>query len=248
MGAIHEGHLDLVRAAKACSGKVITSIFVNPTQFAAHEDLSTYPRNEASDAAALESAGCDLIYAPDAIIMYPHGFSTAVSVSGVTSDLEGAFRPHFFGGVATVVAKLFIQIGPDVAMFGEKDWQQLQVVTTMVRDLDLPLTIRPVETRREADGLALSSRNTYLTPEQRLIAPALNVALNTIMADIRAGISSHQAEKNAIYQLLGAGFASIDYLSARHATRLTSWKLGDPLRVLGAAFLGKTRLIDNVGD
>jgi pantoate--beta-alanine ligase len=247
MGAIHQGHLDLVIASRLTADKVIASIFVNPTQFAAHEDLSSYPRDEAGDARVLEAAGCNLIYAPNVETMYPSGFATTIQVSGITQELEGIFRPHFFGGVATIVTKLFIQAAPDVALFGEKDWQQLQVVRALVRDLDLPLEIIGVPTRRESDGLALSSRNAYLSAEQRAVAPALKHALDHICAALENKVPALEAETAAQQALLKAGFGSIDYLTARHAETLMPWKSGDPLRVLGAAFLGKTRLIDNRG-
>jgi pantoate--beta-alanine ligase len=245
MGALHEGHLDLVRTAKQQADKVITSIFVNPTQFAAHEDLDRYPRTEASDRELLAQTGCDLLFAPTKVDMYPDGFATTVSLTGVTAPLEGTFRPHFFAGVATIVAKLFIQADPDLAFFGEKDWQQLQVVTKMARDLDLRVSVLGVPTRREADGLAMSSRNAYLTSEQRVVAPALKQALDQICAAIASG---DDADVEAVKtMLLARGFASIDYLQACHATTLQPWQKGDPLRVLAAAWLGQTRLIDNRG-
>jgi pantoate--beta-alanine ligase len=248
MGALHEGHLDLVRAAKQRADRVITTIFVNPTQFAAHEDLGRYPRDEARDASLLKGVGCDLIYAPNASEMYPEGFSTHIRVSGVTQRLEGSFRPHFFAGVAIVVAKLFSQSRPDFAFFGEKDWQQLQVVTQMARDLDLNLDVIGVPTRREADGLAMSSRNAYLTEEERVVAPALKRALDVIYEATLAQPSAVAAiAQDATANLIKAGFTSVDYLEACHAQTLQPWTHGDPVRVLGAAWLGKTRLIDNRG-
>jgi pantoate--beta-alanine ligase len=248
MGALHEGHLDLVAAAKRDADKVVTSIFVNPTQFAAHEDLDRYPRTEARDASLLAQIGCDVLYAPTQADMYPQGFTTTVTLSGVTEPLEGSFRPHFFGGVATVVAKLFIQADPDLAYFGEKDWQQLQVVTKMAEDLNLRVRVIGVKTRREADGLAMSSRNAYLTPDQRAIAPALKHALDAICDAISsdpADVDSSLSMAKAL--LIASGFASVDYLAACHAHTLQPWRQGDPLRVLGAAWLGQTRLIDNRG-
>jgi pantoate--beta-alanine ligase len=247
MGAIHEGHLDLVRCGRETAQKVVASIYVNPTQFAVHEDLSTYPRDEAGDARALDAVGCDLIYAPDNNTMYPKGFSTQVLVGGLTQYLEGAFRPQFFGGVATIVSKLLLQALPDVALFGEKDWQQLQVVTTLVRDLNIPTRVYGVATRREADGLALSSRNAYLNPSQRNIAPALYLALQNLCDQIVHGVSVKEGEAEAKRAVLAAGFSSVDYLCACNAQTLEPWVQGEPLRVLAAAYLGKTRLIDNVG-
>jgi pantoate--beta-alanine ligase len=248
MGALHAGHLDLVRAATAKADKVITTIFVNPAQFAAHEDLGRYPRTEAADLEMLAQVGCNLLYAPSVETIYPDGFSTQVLVNGITARLEGTFRPQFFGGVTTVVAKLFIQTTPDFAFFGEKDWQQLQVVTTMARDLDMGLTIIGVSTRRETDGLAMSSRNAYLSPEERAIAPALKLALETAFNAITVhSESSIEATGKARATLLAAGFKSVDYLEACHAQTLEPWLRGDPLRMLAAAWLGKTRLIDNWG-
>jgi pantoate--beta-alanine ligase len=248
MGALHEGHLDLVRAAKLAADKVVTSIFVNPTQFAAHEDLDRYPRTEGRDSDLLANTGCDVLYAPSKADIYPEGFATSVSVTGVTAHLEGSFRPHFFGGVATIVAKLFIQADPDLAFFGEKDWQQLQVVTKMATDLDLRVRVIGVATRREADGLAMSSRNAYLTPQQRQVAPALKHSLDRIIDAIAADdMSLTSTIEAAKLQLVATGFASVDYLTACHAHTLEPWHKGDPLRVLGAAWLGQTRLIDNRG-
>jgi pantoate--beta-alanine ligase len=248
MGALHDGHLDLVRAAKSKADKVVASLFVNPTQFAAHEDLDRYPRTEARDSELLAQTGCDLLYAPTKDVMYPEGFATTVALSGVTAPLEGSFRPHFFAGVATIVAKLFIQVDPDFAFFGEKDWQQLQVVKKMACDLDLRVQVLGVETRRETDGLAMSSRNAYLSPDQRKIAPALKAALDDICDAIASdNISASAAESEAAVRLVANGFASVDYLAACHAHTLEPWHKGDPLRVLGAAWLGTTRLIDNRG-
>lgn len=248
MGALHEGHLDLVRAAKRKADKVVTSIFVNPTQFAAHEDLDRYPRTEVLDAELLAQTGCDLLYAPPKSVMYPDEFATSISVSGVTAPLEGACRPHFFGGVATIVAKLFIQADTDFAFFGEKDWQQLQVVTKLARDLDLRVNVIGVETRREDDGLAMSSRNAYLTSEERVIAPALKMALDKICDMIAAdGMALASMIEAETLRLVAAGFRSVDYLAACHAHTLAPWQKGDPLRVLGAVWLGQTRLIDNRG-
>lgn len=248
MGALHDGHIDLVRAAKNTADRVIASIFVNPTQFAPHEDLDRYPRTQANDSKLLTEIGCDLLYAPSRAVMYPDGFATTVSVSDVTAPLEGIFRPHFFSGVATIVAKLLCQTDPDFAYFGEKDWQQMQVVTKLARDLDFRVSIMGVATRRESDGLAMSSRNAYLTPEQRKIAPALKHALDQICdATASDAISVDAALAEESLRLVTSGFASVDYLAACHAHTLAPWRKGDPLRVLGAAWLGKTRLIDNRG-
>lgn len=248
MGALHAGHLDLVTAGKAQSDRVIASIFVNPTQFAAHEDLGRYPRDEIGDLEKLQQAGCDLVYAPNVDAIYPTGFSTSIVVSGITDCLEGIFRPHFFAGVTTVVAKLFHQVQPDIALFGEKDWQQLQVVTKMVADLNFSVKVIPIPTRRESDGLAMSSRNAYLSAEDRWIAPALKSALDEVaLQAVRDPKGLVQAIDNAKNRLLEAGFASVDYLEACHAGTLAPWQNGDPLRVLAAVWLGKTRLIDNVG-
>lgn len=248
MGALHDGHLDLVRAAKRCADRVVASIFVNPAQFAAHEDLDRYPRTEDTDSLLLASVGCDLLYAPTVKEIYPEGFATRVEITGVTAPLEGSFRPHFFGGVTTIVAKLFIQADPDYAFFGEKDWQQLQVVAKMARDLDMRVQVIGVPTRREIDGLAMSSRNAYLTPEQRAIAPTLKQALDQIcFSTASASPPADLGIEAAKEGLLAAGFTSIDYLAACHAHTLVPWKKGDPLRVLGAAWLGQTRLIDNRG-
>lgn len=248
MGALHDGHLDLVRAAKQAADKVVTSIFVNPTQFGANEDFDRYPKTLARDTDLLTRTGCDLVYVPTKAVMYPEGFSTTVSVSQVTVQLEGQFRPHFFAGVATVVAKLFIQCDPDLAFFGEKDWQQLQVVTKMARDLDLRVAITGVGTRREHDGLAMSSRNAYLSREERALAPALKRALDQVCSAISTDQHGGDLGIGAARDyLLTHGFKSIDYLAACHAQTLAPWQKGDPLRVLGAAWLGTTRLIDNRG-
>jgi pantoate--beta-alanine ligase len=248
MGALHEGHMDLVRAARHRADKVVASIFVNPGQFAAHEDLGQYPRTLEQDGALLLANGCDLLYAPTEVTMYRDSFQTSISLSHITAPLEGIFRPHFFGGVATVVLKLFLQVMPNVAFFGEKDWQQLQTVRQMAIDLDLDIAIIGIETRREADGLAMSSRNAYLMPEQRAIAPALKLALDQIYEDVASGTRAPDISADAAKAaLLARGFTSIDYLAPCHAETLASWQTGDPLRILGAAWLGTTRLIDNRG-
>ncbi|MBV9511347.1 MAG: pantoate--beta-alanine ligase [Caulobacteraceae bacterium] len=249
MGALHEGHLSLVRIAKARTGRVVTSIFVNPTQFAPHEDLDAYPRREARDAELLAAEACDLIFAPTVAEMYPQGFSTAVSVSGVSAPMDGAARPHHFGGVATVVTKLLIQCAPDVAVFGEKDYQQLQVIRRLARDLDLPVEIVGGPTLRAEDGLALSSRNAYLSEAERPIAGRLNLVLASaakVLAD-GAPIATVEAEGRAA--LAAAGFGKIDYFEVRDAGDLSTPPPGPilkPVRVFAAAWLGKTRLIDNM--
>ena len=249
MGALHEGHLSLVRLSKAKADRVLASVFVNPTQFGPNEDFDRYPRNEAGDAALLASAGCDLLYAPTVPEMYPQGFATRVSVSGVSEPLDGAARPGHFEGVATVVSKLLNQAQPDVAVFGEKDYQQLQVIRRLVCDLDLPVEIVGAPTARDADGLALSSRNAYLTPEQRQIAGRLNLALKDAGERLRGGASVEQVEATGRAALERYGFEKIDYFEVRHAEDLSHPGPGPfagPARILAAAFLGKTRLIDNM--
>jgi pantoate--beta-alanine ligase len=248
MGALHLGHLALVREGSRRADRVIVSIFVNPTQFAPHEDFSNYPRTWNDDLAALAREHVDLIWAPTAKAMYPDGFATRVAPEGpALAGLEDKFRPHFFGGVATVVAKLFLQCRPDFAMFGQKDYQQLQVVTRMARDLDLPLKVIGVPTVREPDGLALSSRNVYLSPAERAAAPALHRALHAAAAAIRQGTRIATAVAAAHKTIRKAGFA-IDYVEARHVETLAPVKsLEDgPVRLLVAARIGKTRLIDNL--
>lgn len=249
MGALHEGHLSLVRTLRARVDRVVASVFVNPTQFAPTEDLSRYPRDEAGDAAKLASAGCDLLYAPDAAAMYPDGFSTSVRVDGVSADLEGAHRPQMFGGVATVVSKLLLQAAPDVAAFGEKDYQQLLVVRRLVRDLDIPVEIMAGETVREADGLAMSSRNAYLSAAQRAIAPALHRAMTEARDAILSSGMIETALVDAQRAVLAAGFESVDYIALRDAETFAPIIDGvtfTSARLLAAARLGATRLIDNI--
>lgn len=248
MGALHEGHLTLVKVAGKKAQRVVVSIFVNPTQFAPNEDLARYPRDEAGDLEKLSSVGADLVWAPAAEEMYRPGFATRIEVKGAAEGLEGAFRPHHFGGVATVCCKLFSQVTPDVALFGEKDYQQLCVIRQMVRDLDLPLTIHGVATVRERDGLALSSRNAYLSAEERTAAPALCTAIRAVAETVAAGGRQAAAIKSAIKTLEKAGFGPIDYVAVADAETLGPWELrsGRPGRVLAAAKLGATRLIDNV--
>lgn len=247
MGALHEGHLSLVRAAKERCDRAVASLFVNPRQFAPHEDFERYPRDEANDAGLLSGAGCDLLFAPERAAMYPDGFSTNVIVADVSTPLEGAFRPHFFGGVATIVTKLLLQCLPDAAFFGEKDYQQLLVIKRLVHDLDIPADIVGCATVREPDGLAMSSRNAYLSTDDRRIAGRLNFVLHEAIKAVRVGEPIAAAEAEAAAHLLAAGFASVDYLAIRDAATLSPINdLSKPARILAAAWLGKTRLIDNM--
>jgi pantoate--beta-alanine ligase len=248
MGALHAGHLALVRAARRRARRLVVSIFVNPAQFAPHEDFASYPRTFDTDLAALSELAVDLIWAPPVAVMYPPGFATHVVPEGpATVGLEDKFRPHFFGGVTTVVGKLLIQCTPDFAMFGEKDYQQLKVVTRMAKDLDLPLKIVGVPTVREKDGLALSSRNAYLSASERAAAPALHRVLADCAGRIASGDLLARVLDEGGAAIERAGF-TLDYLEARHADTLepvASAKAG-PLRLLVAARIGKTRLIDNI--
>lgn len=248
MGALHEGHLSLVRTAKARCDRVIATLFVNPKQFAPHEDFERYPRDEAGDAKLLASAGCDLLFAPERAVMYPDGFATNVIVTSVSTPLEGQMRPHFFGGVATVVTKLLLQALPDAAFFGEKDYQQLLVIKQLVRDLNVPVEIIGCPTVREHDGLAMSSRNAYLSPEERRIAARLNVILHdTIRALKHNEVTIAEAEIEASRHVTAAGFTDVDYVAVRNANTLEPIAtLAEPSRILAAAWLGKTRLIDNM--
>jgi pantoate--beta-alanine ligase len=247
MGALHAGHLALVRSARRRADRIIVSIFVNPTQFAPHEDLQAYPRTFATDLADLSRENVDLVWAPDARTMYPEGFATRIVPEGpALAGLEDRFRPHFFAGVATVVAKLLIQCEPDIAMFGEKDYQQLKVVTQLVRDLGLKSRIVGVPTVREKDGLALSSRNRYLSERERQIAPVLHKVLKDCAVKITADQPIAEVLSRGNAAITEAGFA-VDYLEARHAETLApvSTKKDGPVRLLVAARIGKTRLIDN---
>ncbi len=252
MGALHEGHLALVRAAKKRAANVVVSIFVNPRQFGANEDLAAYPRQLARDSEVLAEEGVSLIWAPDSAAMYPPGYATNVSVSGVGAGLCGADRPGHFDGVATVVCKLFHQVLPDVALFGEKDWQQLAVIRAMARDLDLTrpyaADIIGVPTVREADGLAMSSRNAYLTPEQRAQAATLPRAMKVAIAAIAAGTPIPAALGVLAKDLLAGGFASIDYAELVGADGLAPLRERGTgaARLLVAARIGKARLIDNM--
>ena len=245
MGALHAGHIALIDAARRTGARVVASIFVNPKQFGAAEDLSRYPRREATDAAMLTEAGCDVLWLPGAEIMYPDGFATTVSVSGVSAPFDGAARPGHFDGVATVVAKLFNQVRPDAAFFGEKDWQQLQVVKRMAADLDMAVEVIGVPTEREDDGLALSSRNIYLDEDERARAVALPRALGEAARSIGQGDDVAEALARARATLTAAGF-EVDYLDLADADTLGAATVERPRRLLVAARLGTTRLIDNL--
>ena len=248
MGALHEGHMALIEAARRRARTVVASIFVNPKQFGAGEDLDRYPRRETADAKMLADAGCGILWAPGAATMYPPGFATTVSVADVSEPLEGAARAGHFDGVATVVLKLLNQVAPDVALFGEKDWQQLAVIRRMVADLDLAIEIVGVPTVREEDGVALSSRNAYLDPAERKAAVALPRALGEAAAAIAAGGDAADAIAVATRRLSDAGFSAVDYVALADAGTLAPLdRLGDrPARLLAAARIGGTRLIDNL--
>ena len=246
MGALHDGHLALVSEAKKHSGRVVVSIFINPAQFAPHEDFDAYPRTLDKD---LEKLGgqADIVFAPKAREIYPDGYATNISVAGPAAGLETDFRPHFFSGVATVVAKLLIAAAPDIAVFGEKDYQQLLVVKRLVRDLALPVNIIAAATLREPDGLAMSSRNAYLSPEERQIAGRLNMILKDAVARAHASGDLRAAEAQAIEALWAAGFSHVDYVAIRDAGNLDHIaSLERPARILAAVKVGKTRLIDNM--
>ncbi len=248
MGALHEGHLALVHLARERAAHVVVSIFVNPTQFGPGEDLQSYPRDLQADVDKLRAAGVDAVYAPPVEEIYPAGFATTVHVEGpATAGLEDAFRPGHFDGVATVVAKLFAQSACDIAVFGQKDYQQLQVIRRMSADLDLPVHVIGAPTIRETDGLAMSSRNAYLSPQERKTAPALHRALQAAASAIRAGTAPQRACAEAIKGLKMTGFAT-DYLQARQAASLAPLTADyqGPIRLLAAARLGRTRLIDNI--
>lgn len=246
MGALHDGHMSLVHSVSDKADRTITSIFVNPTQFSPSEDFATYPRDEARDLSMLEAAGVDLVFTPEMTQMYREGHRTKVEVQELSQFLEGESRPHFFIGVATIVAKLLIQSMPDIAIFGEKDYQQLCVIRSMARDLDLPVEILGGATVRESDGLAMSSRNSYLTNVERTLAPRLHQEITGVATRVTKGDPIEIACKDAVNELDEAGFNSVDYIAVRDAETLEPAMEGRPMRVLAAAWLGKTRLIDSV--
>jgi pantoate--beta-alanine ligase len=248
MGALHAGHLSLLELAHARCQRIVVSLFINPTQFGPNEDYAAYPRDEAADAAKLAAAGADLLYAPAVEEVYPEGFATQVSVARLTAHLCGPHRPGHFEGVATVVTKLLLQSLPDVAVFGEKDWQQLQLIRRLARDLDIPVAIEAAPTVREADGLAMSSRNAYLSPSERAVAASLNRTLRELAQAVAKGEPPHAAEEHALRTLLENGFTSVDYVTVADAETLQPiQRIGDrPARAFAAAWLGRTRLIDNV--
>jgi len=248
MGALHRGHMALVRDAQRRAKRVVVSIFVNPTQFAPHEDFASYPRNFQADIKVLREVKVDMVWAPPVEVMYSNDFATRIVPEGAAkAGLEDNFRPHFFGGVATVVAKLFTQVSPDIVLFGQKDYQQLRVVTQLAKDLDLPLKVIGVPTVREPDGLALSSRNVYLSAAERAVAPMLYRVLKGCAARIKSGEKIDRVLNVARIEIDVAGFA-LDYFEARHALTLAPIMSSNdgPVRLLVAARLGKTRLIDNV--
>ena len=247
MGALHAGHLALVEHGRATADRVVASVFVNPTQFGANEDLSRYPRDTAGDKAKLAGAGCDLLFMPSVAEMYPDGFSTRIDPGPLGAVLEGQFRPGHFAGVATVVAKLLLQARPDIACFGEKDYQQFQIIGRIVRDLDIPVAIEGVPTVREPDGLSLSSRNAYLDPGERRIATALHRVLREAVSRAVQGEKPGEIAAGANAALLRAGFAKVDYVAICAADSLAPLdRLDRKGRILAAAWLGKTRLIDNL--
>jgi len=247
MGALHEGHLSLVRRGLELADRVIISIFVNPMQFGPNEDFSAYPRQQAEDIAKLAQAGAHGVFLPSVTDMYPPGFVTSITVAKLSDGLCGEVRPGHFSGVATVVAKLLLQAAPDSALFGEKDYQQLQVIRRLVKDLDIPVVIEAVPTVREQDGLAMSSRNAYLTPQERGIAPALFSILSSSVVRLQAGEKVATVLDEAPILLLKAGFQSVDYLELRSADDLQPMtRLNQPGRLLAVARLGKARLLDNL--
>lgn len=247
MGSLHEGHLSLVRLAKQHASRVVVSIFVNPTQFSPQEDYDSYPRNEERDWHKLLSVQTDAMYAPDVHEIYPHDFSTRVDVAGITQTLEGISRPHYFSGVTTVVTKLFLQCLPDIAVFGEKDYQQLLVIQRLVKDLNFPIAILPAPIMRETDGLAMSSRNVYLDASERAVAPQLYGVLADMSADLVSGRSIDDTVGQGVSRLENYGF-HIDYLEVRDSETLMpiEAEIAKPARLLAAVHLGRVRLIDNV--
>ena len=247
MGALHAGHLSLIAVAKSNADRVVASIFVNPAQFGPREDLARYPRDEAGDVGKLAAAGVDLVFIPETAEMYPSGFATRVSLPSLTDDLCGASRPNHFEGVATVVTKLLLQCAPDVAVFGEKDYQQLLMIKRLVRDLDIPLRIVAGPIVREADGLALSSRNSFLSSAEREAAPLLVQTLRDVASSLAEGRGCDDAAESGRFKLEAKGFR-VDYVAIRDPETLAplSGPIKGPARVLGAVYLGKTRLIDNV--
>ncbi|MEL7539478.1 MAG: pantoate--beta-alanine ligase [Pseudomonadota bacterium] len=252
MGALHDGHVSLVKTARERSDVTVVSIFVNPTQFAPGEDLDTYPRTEEADIARLASVGTDIVYLPSVEEMYPQGSKTNIRVEDMSDLLDGQFRPHFFYGVATVVARLFVHVQPDVSVFGEKDYQQLQIIRRMVRDLGFPIDIIGGETVRDADGLAQSSRNAYLSASDRQMANVMSAALHRARCRIAIGVPVEEALREARARISAAGFRTLDYVSAVDPMSLEDLPdgaiaPGQVGRVLGAAWMGKTRLIDNMG-
>ena len=252
MGALHDGHVSLVEIARQKSDVTVVSIFVNPTQFAPGEDLETYPRTEEADIARLAAVETDIVYLPDVSEMYPDGSKTNVGVEQMSDLLDGIFRPHFFYGVATVVARLFVHVQPDLAVFGEKDYQQLQIIRRMVRDLGFPIEVIGGETIRDPDGLAQSSRNTYLTTEERLKANTVSAAIHRACCRLEIGVPVAEAMSEARSRIEQAGFDQLDYVSAVDPMTLEDLPDGplapeQVVRVLAAAWMGKTRLIDNMG-
>jgi pantoate--beta-alanine ligase len=246
MGALHDGHLSLVRMGRRVADHVIVSIFVNPTQFGPNEDFAAYPRDEARDAALLVEEGVALVWAPDVAVMYPDGHTTHIEVAELGADYCGAARPGHFDGVATIVAKLFNQVQADVAIFGEKDWQQLAIIRRMARDLDFGLDILGAPIARDRDGLALSSRNAYLSPHQRSAAVAFPNALKTAVAALANGGDMYETLARAEAAIVSGGFDSVDYIALADADSLERLDIvRAPARLLAAARIGKTRLIDN---
>ena len=251
MGALHSGHLSLIEKAKENASRTVASIFVNPTQFAPGEDFDTYPRDTDSDLEKLISVNCDLVYLPSVAEMYPDGSRTDVRVNGMSDLLDGVYRPHFFYGVTTVVARLFLHVKPDVAVFGEKDYQQLQIIKRMVHDLGFGIDIIGGETRRDADGLAQSSRNLYLSADERQTASALQSALHRAASRLALGVTPAIALEEARGYIVRAGFTKLDYISLVEPMSLqdlpdTPLSIGQTARLRGAAWFGKTRLIDNI--